>query len=158
MIFPLLLALAVQSAPAVTSLPPIGILNVPRLVAESIDGKAATAQLKALQLEREKGIADKRSALARLNQSKALPAQIERAQLDLQRVTQDAELDLAALQRDLQVEFDKKLRPVLNQVAGEEHIGIIFQYPAPVISWIVPSMDVTSKVIERLDAAAKEKP
>jgi Skp family chaperone for outer membrane proteins len=157
MILALLLALTVQSVPAGASPDPIGVLNLSRLVAESIDGKAATAQLKAFHSEKEKELADKRSALDRLNLSKALPALVQRAQLDLERLTQDAELDLAALQRQLQVELDKKLRPVLDQIAVEEHIGIIFEYPQVVISWIAPSVDVTTRVIERLDAASKEK-
>jgi hypothetical protein len=62
------------------------------------------------------------------------------------------------LMSNLQEEFDKKLRPVVAEIAGEEHIGIIFEIPHQTIVWASPSIDVTSKVIERLEAASKPKP
>ena len=66
-------------------------------------------------------------------------------------------MDFAALDRQVQQEFDKRLRPVLNQIAEEEHIGILFEYPQQVIVWVAPAVDITTKVIERLDAASKDK-
>ena len=56
----------------------------------------------------------------------------------------------------MQLEFDKKLRPVLNTIVEEEHIGILFEYPQQLIVWAAPAVDITAKVIERLDAAAKD--
>jgi Skp family chaperone for outer membrane proteins len=158
MTFLMLLALSLQLAvsPAAPVVPS-AVVNIPRLIAESIDGKAATAQLQAFQGEKQRAIADKQATLRRLNESKTLPAQIQRAQLELQRFTEDAQVDFAALDRQVQQEFDKRLRPVLNQIAEEEHIGILFEYPQQVIVWVAPAVDITSKVIERLDAASKDK-
>ena len=45
-----------------------------------------------------------------------------------------------------------------EQRAEEEHIGIIFEVPHQTIVWVSPAIDVTSKVIERLEAALKPKP
>jgi Skp family chaperone for outer membrane proteins len=156
-IFQLLLTLSLQlPTPAAPEMAPSRVVNVPRLIAESIVGKAATAQLRAFRVEQQKGIADKQSALQKLNQSRAASTQIERARLELERATQDAEVDLAALNKQMQEELNRRLRPVLNKIAEEDHIGIIFEYPQELIVWIAPSIDITAKVIERLDAASKD--
>ena len=70
-----------------------------------------------------------------MNRATAIPARLERARLELQRLTEDAQAELAALDRQLQDEFDKKLRPVVAHIAEEEHIGIIFRYPQQLLVW-----------------------
>jgi Skp family chaperone for outer membrane proteins len=155
MIFHILLALSLQASPL--SDPPTAVVNIQRLVAESTLGKAATAQLRAFQTQKQKIIADKQAEVQQLNRSGAVRTRIEKAQLELQRLTQDAETELAALDRQLQEEFSKKLRPVIAQIAIEEHIGIILELPQQMILWVSPSADVTAKVIERLEAETKEK-
>jgi hypothetical protein len=42
------------------------------------------------------------------------------------------------------------------QIAEEEHIGILFQYPQPLIVWVSPANDITVKVLARLDAESKK--
>ena len=135
---------------------PVAIVNVPRVIAESVAGKAATAQLQALQTEKQKAIAEKQATLKRLSDSSALQSQIERAQIELQRFTEDARVDVRALDRQVQAAFEKKLRPVLDKIAEERHIGILFEYPQQLIVWVAPTVDITATVIERLDAAEKE--
>lgn len=156
MIFHILLALSLQLP--LQSDSPAAVLNVQRLIAESALGKAVTAQLQTVQTQKQKAIADKQAEVQQLNRSSALPARVQRAQVELQRLTEDAEAELSALNRQLQDEFDKKLRPVVAKLAEDEHIGIIFEYPHQLIVWVSPSIDVTAKVIARLDAETKEKP
>jgi Skp family chaperone for outer membrane proteins len=155
MIFPLLLALSLQLSPLSDS--PPAIVNVPRLIRESALGKAATAQLRTVQTEKEKAIAEKQAEVEQLRRSSASAARVQRAQVELQRLAQDAEAELGALNQQLQKEFDKKLRPIIAKIADEEHIGIIFEYPQQLILWSSPSIDVTAKVIARLDAETLEK-
>jgi Skp family chaperone for outer membrane proteins len=156
MIFHVLLALSLQTAALAD--PPTAVVNIQRLIAESTIGKAATAQLRAFQAEKQKALADKQAELQQLSRANAARARIERAQLDLQRLAQDAEAAVAALNEQLQEAFDKKLRPIVAEIAEEEHIGIILEIPHQTIVWASPSIDVTSKVIERLEAASKPKP
>jgi len=78
------------------------------------------------------------------------------AVVNVQRLTEDVDAELRALDRQLQEEFNKKLRPVVAQIAEEEHIGILFQYRQPLIAWVSPAVDVTAKVLARLDAEARE--
>jgi Skp family chaperone for outer membrane proteins len=147
--------LSLQLAPL--SDPPAAIVNVQRVIEESAVGKAATAQLRTVQTQKQKAIADKQAEVQQLRRSATPAARVERAQLELQRLTQDAEAELKALDQQLQEEFLKKLRPVVAQIAEEEHIGILFQYPQPLIVWVSPAIDVTAKVLARLDAESKEK-
>ena len=53
MILHLLLALSLQ-LPALADPLPAAVVNVKRLIAESIPGKAATAQLRAVQTQKQK--------------------------------------------------------------------------------------------------------
>jgi Skp family chaperone for outer membrane proteins len=152
----LAMALQVPAATAPDAAYPSRILNLPRLIAESIDGKAGTAKLHALQDEKRKTLADKQAAIQRLNQAKAAPADIQRAQVELERATKDAETDVAALTRQLQADFEKRLTPILKEIVEIDHIGIVFEYPQQLVVWAAPSTDITDEVIERLDAAAKK--
>lgn len=156
MILHILLALSIQ-APAFSE-SPTAIVNLQRLVAESTIGKAATARLRAVQSEKQKVIAEKQAEVQQLSRSTAPRARVERAQLELRRLTEDAEAEVASLDQQLREEFAKKLRPVVAKIAEEEHIGIIFEYPQQTILWVSPKVDVTTKVIERLEAETKEKP
>jgi Skp family chaperone for outer membrane proteins len=151
----LVFALQVPAAAAAPVAVPSRVVNVPRVVADSILGKAATAQMKTLQTERQKGIAEKQAALQKLMQSQAAPAQIDRAKVDLDRVTEDAKADAIALNKTLQADFDRRLRPILSQIAAEEHVDLVLDFPQNLLIWASPSTDITAKVIERLDAASK---
>ena len=155
MILPIMLALSLQF-PTLPDSPP-AVLNVQRLIEESAIGKAATAQLRSVQTQKQKAIADKQAEVQQLNQTSALPARIQKAQLELQRLTEDAEAELRALDQQLRDEFSRKLRPVVAEIAKEEHIGIIFEYRPETILWVSQAIDVTAKVIARLDAEAKDK-
>jgi Skp family chaperone for outer membrane proteins len=156
MILHILLALSLQG-PALSD-SPTAVVNIQRLIAESTAGKAATAQLRAFQTQKQKAIADKQVEVQQLTRSGAIRAQVEKAQLELQRLTEDAETELAALNRQLQEAFEKKLRPVVAQIAVEEHIGILLELPQPMIIWAAPAVDLTAKVIQRLEAEAKQHP
>jgi Skp family chaperone for outer membrane proteins len=157
-ILELTLALALQSpgSPGQDGPYPSRVVNVPRLIAESIAGKAGTAKLKAFEDEKRKALADKQAAVQRLSQAKAAPAEIQRAQVELERATQDAETDFAALTRQMQLDFETRLTPILRQILDTDHIGIIFDYPQKLIVWASPAADITDEVIARLDAATKK--
>ena len=155
MMLHLLLALSLQ-VPTVSNLE-AAVVNIQRILDESTVGKAVTTQLRTLQTQKQKTINEKQAQLQQLSRSNALPALVQRAQVELQRLTEDAEAELAALDQQLQAEFAKKLRPIVAEIAEREHIRIILHYPQPIIVWTSPSIDVTGKVIERLDAEMKEK-
>ena len=156
-----MLLLSVFFAVQVASPPPaipLAILNVPRLVAETSAGKALSAHLDAVRSEKQKAIAEKQAALQALRAKNGAIADVQHAQVELQRMGQDADAELEALNEQLQNELFSKVEPLLEQILKEDHIGAIVDYPHPsFILWVDPSIDITTKVIERLDAATKDK-
>jgi Skp family chaperone for outer membrane proteins len=73
-------------------------------------------------------------------------------------MTEDADAQLTELQRALQVDFFKKVEPVANQVAAEDKLGLLFTFPNPNIIWTGPSVDITTKVVQRLNESLKKSP
>jgi Skp family chaperone for outer membrane proteins len=155
MLIPLLLAL--QSAAPTLPVRPMAMVNMPRLVAETAVGKAASARIDALRKEKEKAILDKRAAIQALTQKNPADPGIERGQRELERFAQDAEAELAALNAQLQGEFTRVVSPILKQILEEDHLGVIIEFPSPLVIFVDPSADITEKVIQRLTAADKPK-
>ena len=54
------------------------------------------------------------------------------------------------------MDFFKKVEPLVLQIVNEDKLGILFTFPNPNIVWAGPSVDITTKVIQRLDAAIKK--
>ena len=133
--------------------PVIGVVNVQRLIAESADGKAATAKLDALRNEKRKLLTEKQAAIQAMKN--AAPADIGRAQIELQRLGEDADREVSALAETLQAEFQKKVQPLLKQIQEEDHLLLIFEIPNPLFAYASPSLDITAKVVQKLDAGKK---
>ena len=134
----------------------VATLDGARLIKESVEGKAVAAQLETLRAKKTKELTDKRAAIQALMQQNGAQGAIDRAQVELQRMTQDAETELSASGRQLQSGLFKKLQPVLKEILEEDHLGIIFEIPQTLVAWSNPAIDITTKVIQRLDAAAKK--
>ena len=153
----ILLLLALQTAAPAAPVRPVAMVNIPRVVAETAVGKAASAKIDALRKEKEKAIADKRAAIQALTEKNTSDPAIERGQRELERMGQDAEAELAALNTQLQAEFTQTVAPILKQILEEDQLGIIVEYPNPLVIWADASIDITAKVIQRLGAAEKPK-
>jgi len=137
---------------------PAAILNLQRLMTESMEGKAVIAKLEAARTEHLKTLEGKRAEVKGLIQKKAAEASIQRSQVELERMAQDADAQLTELQRALQVDFFKKVEPLASQIAVEDKLGMLFTFPNPLIVWTGPSVDITAKVIQRLNEALKKLP
>ena len=99
------------------------------------------------------------SAEARLG----LQRQISKLQLDIQRttqdsqaeaerLTQDAEAEVQALQQELQIEFQKRLVPVIEQVAADKGLSFIFSVSDGGLIWADTGLDLTQELIDLLNA------
>jgi len=141
----------------------VAYLNVQRVASESAEGKASTAKVQALNEQKVAELAKKNQALAdvqkKLQQSGSvlsdaarvqLERDVERLQVEIQRFTQDAQADVRDLQEELQGEFQKRLLPVISQVASEKGLHMIFS--PDVLVWADPGLDITLDVIRRFDA------
>ena len=78
------------------------------------------------------------------------------AQASLARLQEDGELEVQVLARDLQVEFEEKLGPAVNQLMAEKGIGILVRMEAVVLA--DPALDLTDELIELFDNQAAAAP
>jgi len=137
-----------------------------RIANESADGKAATAQIQALQQKKAAELADKQKQLqgiqAKLEKEASvmsataqadLAKQAEKLNTEIQRFTQDAQQELTELQEQLRLQFEARVQPVLDQVRQEKGLHFIFNGPDSGLVAADPGLDISLDVIKKLDAA-----
>jgi Skp family chaperone for outer membrane proteins len=132
----------------------------------SADGKAGLARVQALIQKKQTEAADRAKQL-QANQQKLqtsgsvmneaaraqLEKEIERQQKEGERFQQDAQAEVNELQQEVQNEFVKKLSPIIEQIANEKGLHLVFNARDSGISWAAAGLDLTPDVIKKLDAA-----
>jgi outer membrane protein len=160
---------APQAAPAQPVFPAgarYAFINIQRIAAESAQGKALSSRVQTLNSQKVNELNEKNKALQTSQQklesgssvlSDAARGQLEkdidRQQTDIQRFTDDAQKEVQDLQNELQAEFQQKLGPVIQQVAQEKKLDILFSALDAGIVWADAGLDLTTEVIRRFDAA-----
>jgi outer membrane protein len=137
-----------------------------RIANESAEGKAATAQIQALQQQKATELNDKNKQLqgiqAKLEKEASvmsvtaqsdLAKQAERLNTEIQRFTQDAQQELTELQEQLRLQFEARVQPVLDEVRQEKGLHFIFNGPDSGLVAADPGLDISLDVIKKLDAA-----
>jgi Skp family chaperone for outer membrane proteins len=107
---------------------------------------------KALQAAQQK--LEQGGSVLNANAVAQLQTDIDRMQRDIQRFTEDAQQDVQNLQAQLQDEFQRKLTPVVQQVAVEKGLHMLFSVADSGLVWGDPSLDLTNDIIKKFDAAA----
>jgi Skp family chaperone for outer membrane proteins len=142
-------------------------VNIQRIAGESREGRVSSSRVQALIQKKESEGAEKAKSL-QANQQKLqqsgtvmsdtaraqLEKEIERQQIETQRFQQDAQAEINELQGELQSDFQRKLLPVLQQLAQEKGLEILFSAADAGIVWAEPGLDLTAEAIKKLDAAA----
>lgn len=167
---------APTAAPAAPALPPqlpfpagakVAFVNLQAIAQLTADGKAAAAKVNALAQKKQSEGAEKAKAL-QANQQKLqtsggvmseaartqLEKEIERQQVDGQRFEQDAQADLNELQEQLQKEFQAKLVPVLEAIAKEKGVQVLFSASDAGVIWLEQGIDLTVEAVKRMDSNA----
>ena len=70
----------------------------------------------------------------------------------------DAQKSVEDLQTELQVEFERRLRPILSEVASTKNLHMVFSQADSGVVWANPGLDITADVIKKLDAVAGTAP
>lgn len=148
----------------------IAFVNTQRIAAESAEGRAATAKLKALNDKKVVELNDRQKQLQaqqqKLEQGGSvlsdqargdLEKSIEKLNVDLQRFTQDAQAEVQDLNNQLQAEFERKLRPIIALVSQEKGLLMVFGPEAGIV-WADAGIDITADVIKRFDVPAGAAP
>jgi outer membrane protein len=144
----------------------VAFINTQRVAGESAEGKAATAKLKSLNDRKVQELNDKQKQLQaaqqKLQQGESvlsdqaraeLEKSVERINVEIQRFTQDAQAEVQELNNQLQGEFERRLRPVIDAVARERGLHLVFG-PESGIVWADAALDITPEVIKRFDQGA----
>jgi len=161
-----------QAAPAPAPAKPfpegskIAYIDVQQIASESTEGKAAAAKITDLQQKRTNELAAKNKTLEVAQQKLSaggvlmsedaraqLQKEIDRQQVDIQRAQQDAQAELDELNRQLQIDFQRKLGPVIQQVSAEKGVYILFSRSDSGIVWVEPGLDLTAEIVKRFNAA-----
>ena len=163
---------ATPPAPAPAPQPPapfpagakIAFFNPQAVFQASADGRAAVTRVNALIQKKQTENADK-AKLLQGNQQKLqtsgsvmnetarvqLEKEIEKQTKDAERFQQDAQAEVQELQQEVQNEFVKKLSPIVEQIAVEKGLHLVFNASQSGISWAAPGLDLTPEVIKKLD-------
>jgi Skp family chaperone for outer membrane proteins len=168
-------AAPVAQAPAPQPKPPFptgvkyAFVYVQRIASDSTEGKAATAKINALNQQKVNELNEKNKALQAAQQKleqggsvlndaarSQLANDIDKQQREIQRFTEDAQQDVQNLQAQLQDDFQRKLNPVLQRVAQEKQLHMIFSVTDSGLVWGDPALDLTDDIIKEFDAATKK--
>ena len=141
-------------------------MNIQRIAGESAAGKTLAGKVQALNQQKVNELNEKNKALQATQQKldagasvlsptavAQLQKDIERQQVDIQRFTEDAQQDVTALQTQLQDEFQMRLSPIVQEVAIERGLHLLFSVVDSGLVWADPSLDITTEVIQKFDAA-----
>ncbi len=141
-------------------------VNVPRIAAESVSGQELASQVQALNEEKLTELNTMNEELQASQQtlqqggtvmSETARAQLEREigrmQVDIQRATEDAQIEVQTLQEQLQVSFQDDLIPVIAEVSAEKGLHLVLSVSDSGVVWSAPGLDITDDVITRFDAA-----
>jgi outer membrane protein len=146
----------------------IAFFNPQAVFQASADVRAAVARVNALIQKKQTENADK-AKLLQGNQQKLqtsgsvmneaariqLEKEIEKQTKDGERFQQDAQAEINELQQEVQNDFVKKLSPIVEQLATEKGLHLVFNASESGIAWATPGLDLTGEVIKKLDALSK---
>ena len=143
----------------------IAFFNPQAVFQASADGRAAVTRVNALIQKKQTENADKAKQL-QANQQKLqtsgsvmneaartqLEKEIDRQTKEAERFQQDAQAEINELQQEVQNEFVKKLSPIIEQIATEKGLHIVFNSAESGIAWATAGLDLTADVVKKLDA------
>lgn len=140
----------------------IAVIDIERIAAESNEGKALFEDLKTenekLQAESQRLQQEIGDLQAKLNSEilsqdarLRLQRDVERKRTDAQRWLEDAQAEFEAKRQDGEVKFQEKLGPIVEAVAQENGIGLIFRSTPGLTFVLDPSLDISPLVVKKLD-------
>jgi Skp family chaperone for outer membrane proteins len=140
----------------------IAVIDIDRIAAESNAGKVLFDQLKQendrISAERAKKQQELRDMEARLTSEvlsadarEQLSRDIERKRTDAQRWLEDMQREFQDKQAAGEAQFQEKLAPVVEKVAKENGIGLIFRATPGLTFVLDANLDITPLVVQALN-------
>ena len=165
------------TAPAPAPKPPmpfpadakIAFVDVNTIAGTSASGKEASKKLQDLNNKKLAELQDKNKQLQGLTTKRdqggsvlndsaraSLDKDIEKLQRDIQFAQTNAQAEMQDLTNELQGEFQKRLIPIIEEVAKEKGLHAVFAADPAIALYINPDLDISGEVIKRLDAQPKK--
>jgi outer membrane protein len=142
-------------------------IDVQAIASNSAAGKSASAKLDELTKKKGAEISEKNKQLQALTTKRdtslgvmndaaraQLEKDIDKLQRDIQFANSNAQAEVNEMQNDLQGEFQKRLIPIIEELAKEKGLYMIFTGESG-FAYVHPGLNLSEEVIKRLDAAKK---
>ena len=114
--------------------------------------KAAEVEARAADLQKQQLELQKPSAGLSARAIADLQRTFERSRIDFDRLQQDAQNEITAMQTQFEIEFRAKLAPVIDEVSKANGLQFVFGLEQAAIVWWNPALDISDAVVKRLDA------
>ncbi|HXG54803.1 MAG TPA: OmpH family outer membrane protein [Vicinamibacterales bacterium] len=149
----------------------VGYIDIQLIASSSVEGKSASGKIQEWEKKVTAELAEKnkqaQALQTKLQQggnvlSDSARAQsekdLQKLQRDLQGLQEDAQRDRGELTAQLQGEFQEKLNPIIEQIATEKNLLMVFSVRDSGVVWAYNGVDLSAEVIRRFDAATKAAP
>jgi Skp family chaperone for outer membrane proteins len=146
----------------------IAFIDVNQVAGTSAAGKEASKKLTELNNKKLAELNEKNKQLqalttkrdtggAVLNESAraSIEKEIDRLQRDIQFAQNNAQAEIQDLTNELQGEFQKRLIPIIEEVAKEKGLHAVFSIADSGAAYVHPGLNISDEVVKRLDAAKK---
>jgi outer membrane protein len=163
-----LVTLAVPAAAVAQVTAKVAVIDVRRLVTDSVPGKEALARLKKLQddkIAEAKGKQDEIDQLRkRLNEGRLsladdkiadLEKQLEEKVTAFRRFQEDAEKDFNKTQEQTFAEIERRVGPIIEQAGKEGGYTLVFNKFQSGLVYADEAVDITDQIVQRFNASAQ---
>jgi outer membrane protein len=162
----LVLLVAATASPAVgQSSPKLGVIDVERILTDSVSGKKLLEELTELRDQKNAALQSKRSEVEQLRSRYAesrltlaedklaeMERQLEDRALDLRRAQDDAQREVQKKQQEEFARIEREVMPIIQTVGKDNGFTMIFNKFQGGLVFADDSVDVTDLVIQRFDA------
>jgi outer membrane protein len=155
-----------QTAPVTATGGKIGVIEVQKIVQESAIGKESLARVQKMQQAKQEDLAKRQKELRDMEQKiqeqgkslsedamEKLQKDYQAKALDLKRFQDDAQRELEESQRKELGELEKRIMPVINEVAREQGYALVFnKFNSGLLFADDKSVDLTDAVITKFNS------
>ena len=142
----------------------IAFVDIQQIASTSAAGKEASKKLQDMNAKKLSELQDKNKQLQALTAKRdsgtgvlsdparaQLDKDIDKLQRDIQFANSNAQAEVNDLQTELQGDFQKKLIPIIEELAKEKGLYLIFTAESG-FAYVHPGLNLSEEVIKRLDA------
>ncbi|PJB82488.1 MAG: hypothetical protein CO090_02420 [Acidobacteria bacterium CG_4_9_14_3_um_filter_49_7] len=156
---------ALISSSAVMAQSRVGVVDADQVIYKSVKGKALLQGLNNLVQQKQNEIKqvvaeaqqtekEYKTKLVSLSDEKklAMEKKLSDYQTRIKRMQEDAKRELQIKQKEGFEKFQKLLQPIIDQLAKEKNLDVVFSRAQSGIVYLSPTADLTAEAIKRADA------